>query len=112
MQTVFYALLLAQNGVIATGSGRGGAVVAGVIALAGVIVGGVAFSRSARGNARDGAIVSLVLAVIGALLAVLHLVTARGGIGTGNGRAGAIVALVLGVAGVVLGRLAIRRSGR
>ena len=72
----------AAQGVIGTGSGRAGAIVAWVVALIGVVTGGLALARSA------------------------------GRIGTGNGRLGAIVALVLGLIGLVLGRLALTRSSR
>jgi hypothetical protein len=106
----------AAQGVIATGSGRAGATVAGMVALIGVVTGGLALARSASrmgtGNGRDGAIVALVLGLVGMALAGLHLATSTGGIGTGNGRAGAIVALVLGLIGMVLGRLALARSSR
>jgi hypothetical protein len=71
----------AAQGVIGTGSGRAGATVAAVVALIGVIAGGLALVRSA------------------------------GRFGAGNGRDGAIVALVLGAIGMVLGRLALARSG-
>lgn len=97
----------AAQGVIATGSGRAGATVAALVALVGVAVGGTALRR--RG--RDGAIVGLVLAIVGIGLAVLHLATASGGIGTGNGRLGAIVAVVLGLIGLALGRRALAHSG-
>ena len=104
------------QGVIATGSGRAGATVAALVALIGVVTGGLALARSAgrigTGNGRDGAIVALVLGLVGMALAALHLATSTGGIGTGNGRAGAIVGLVLGLIGIVLGRLALTRSGR
>jgi hypothetical protein len=81
----------AQAGVVGTGGGRAGAVVAGLVA----------------------AIVALVTGLLGTALAVLHLATSSGGIGTGNGRAGAIVAVVLGLGAMVLGRTALgRRDGR
>lgn len=106
----------AARGVIATGSGRAGATVAGVIALIGVVTGGLALARSARrigpGNGRDGAIVALVTGLIGMFLAGLHLATSTGGIGTGNGRAGAIVGLVLGLIARGLGRRALAGSRR
>ena len=72
----------AAQGVIGTGSGRAGATVAAIVALIGVVTGGLALARSA------------------------------GRIGAGNGRDGAIVALVLGLIGMVLGRLALARSSR
>jgi diadenosine tetraphosphate (Ap4A) HIT family hydrolase len=50
----------AAQGVIATGSGRARATVAGLVALIGVVTGGLALARSAArigmGNGRDGAI--------------------------------------------------------
>ncbi|MBT2508351.1 hypothetical protein J7I98_21155 [Streptomyces sp. ISL-98] len=67
-------------GGIGTGSGRLGAIVAAVVGLIGVVIGGLALARSA------------------------------GRIGTGSGRAGAIVALVVGLIGMVLGGLALARS--
>ena len=110
------APVAAQAGVIATGSGRAGAVVAGVVALVGVFVGWLALARAGRrmgtGDGRDGAIVALVVGLMGTGLAALHLATSKGGIGTGNGRAGAIVALVLGLVATVLGWLALARSRR
>ena len=97
-------------GVIGPGSGRAGASLAAVVGLIGVVIGGLALSRSAGrtdpGNGRNGAIVALAFALIGTVLAGLHLATNPGGIGTGHGRAGAIVALVLGLIGIVLGGLA------
>jgi hypothetical protein len=101
----------AQAGVIGTGGGRTGAVVAGLIALVGVVAGVRARFRS---GGRDAAIVALVTGLLGAALAVLHLATSSGGIGTGNGRAGAIVAVALGVGAMALGWMALpgRRSER
>jgi hypothetical protein len=103
----------AAQGVIGTGSGRAGAIVAWGVALSGVIAGALALARSAGrigiGDGRDGAIVALVMGLMGIGLAALHLATSSGGIGTGNGRAGAIVALALGLIGMVLGRLALAR---
>jgi hypothetical protein len=69
-------------GGIGTGSGRLGAIVAAVVGLISVVIGGLALARSA------------------------------GGIGTGNGRGGAIVALVVGLIGMVLGGLVLARFRR
>jgi hypothetical protein len=102
----------AQAGVIATGSGRAGATVAALVALVGVVVGGLAVARPAAARGRDGAIVALVVGLMGTLLAALHLATSTGAVGTGNGRGGAIVALVMGLTAVALGRLALSRSRR
>ena len=102
--------------VIGPGSGRTGATVAALVALIGVVTGGLALARSAgrfgAGNGRDAAIVALVLGLVGMALAGLHLATSTGGIGTGNGRLGAIVGLVLGMIGIVLGRRALIRPSR
>lgn len=73
------------------GPGRIGALVAAVVGLIGVVVGGMALARSARriGNrGRRGAIVALVLGAIGLLLGGLVVATADGGVG-GNGLGGA-----------------------
>ena len=78
------------DGVIGPGSGRTGAVVAAVVALIGVVIGGLAQALSAgrigAGNGRNGAIVALVLGPIGMALAGLHLATNTGAFGTGSGR--------------------------
>lgn len=103
---------------IGTGSGRLGAVVAAVVGLIALGVGGWALARSAgrigtgsgSRSAREGAIVAMVVGLMGMGLAGVHLATSTGGFGTGNGRAGAIVAMVVALTGVVLGRLALVRS--
>jgi hypothetical protein len=106
----------ATQGVIATGGGRAGALVAVVFALAGAVTGGVALARSARamgsGGGRDGAIVALVLGLVGTGLGGLHLVTSTGAIGSGNGRAGAIAAVLLGLVGMAVAGLALGRARR
>jgi Family of unknown function (DUF6223) len=87
-----------------------------VLALVGVVIGGLALARSAgrigTGNGRMGAIVALVAGLIAVVNGGLVLATADGGPGTGNGVVGAMVALVLGVIGMVLGRQALTRSRR
>ena len=70
------------NGGIGTGSGRTGATVAAVVALVGVVAGGLALARS---SSRAG---------------------------TGSGRAGAVTALAVGLVGMVLGGLALTRTRR
>src|SRR5687768_10899025 len=98
------------------GSGRTGAIVAGLIGLAGLIVGGLAFARAAgrigAGNARVGAVVALLAGLTGMVLSIVHLGQSTGGYGTGNGRAGAIVALVASLIAVNLGGLALARTRR
>jgi hypothetical protein len=94
--------------------GRIGALMAGVVGLSAVVIGGLALARSARGtgDARRGALVALVLGPSALLGGALVVATAGGGIGTGNGLGGGIVALLVGVIGTVLGGLARIRSRR
>jgi hypothetical protein len=102
--------------VIGITNGRARALVAAVVGLLSLIVGGLALARSAgrmgSGNGRALAIVSMMLGLIGMVLSVVHLGSSTGGFGTGSGRAGAIVALVLGLVGMNLGGLALGRSRR
>jgi hypothetical protein len=92
------------------------ATTAAVLALVGVIIGGLALRRSAggigTGNGRKGAIVALVLGLITAVNGGLNLAVAKGGPGTGNGIIGGAVALVLGLIAMALGGLALARSHR
>src|SRR5918994_1980987 len=82
------------------------ATTAAVLALVGVVIGGLALARSAgrigTGNGRMGAIVALVAGVIAVVNGGLAFATARGGPGTGNGGVGGIVALVVGGGGMVV----------
>src|SRR5262245_9668872 len=99
----------------AMSSGRLGAVVAALVGLIGVIIGGLALRSAGRigtGSGRSGAIVALVAGMIGMALGGLVVATADGGIGTGNGLGGGIVALVVGLIGMALGGLALARSRR
>jgi Family of unknown function (DUF6223) len=97
-------------------SGRARALVAAVVGLISLVIGGLALARSTDrvgpGRSRAGAIAALVLGLIGVVLSVVHLGASTGGFGTGGGRAGAIVALVLGLIGMSLGGLAFARSRR
>jgi hypothetical protein len=97
-------------------SGRAAALVAAVVGLVSLVIGGLALARSAgrigTGDGRAAAIVALVVGLIGMVLSVVHLGSSAGGFGTGGGRAGAIVALVLGLIGMNLGGLALARSRR
>jgi hypothetical protein len=90
------ALLIADGGG-GIGSGRLVPTVAALVGLIGVVLGGVALTRSARrvGTGRLG-----------------HSANSAGGFGTGNGLAGAIVAMVVGLISIVLCGLALRRTGR
>lgn len=89
------------------GVGRTVPTAAAVVALAAVIVGGLALARPA---ARARPVAALVLGLIAAVVGGLHATNAAGGLGTGNGLAGAVVAVVVGLVGVVLGGLALTRS--
>jgi hypothetical protein len=92
------------------------AIVAVVVGLISVVIGGLSLARSAgrfgTGNGRAGAIVAAVVGLIGIVLAALHLANSTGGFGTGNGRAGALFAIVLGLIGMVLAGMAQARSRR
>ncbi|WP_326607491.1 DUF6223 family protein [Streptomyces sp. NBC_01799] len=103
---------------------RAWATTAALLALVGVVLGGMALARSAghigngngNGNGNGiggrGAIAALVAGLIAVVNGGLVVVTADGGLGTGNGIAGGYVALVLGLIAVVLGGLARTRSRR
>src|SRR5262245_33178698 len=84
-----------------------------VLALVGVVIGGLALRRSAgrigSGNGRTGAVVALVAGLIAAVNGGLNLAIAKGGPGSGNGVVGGAAALVLGLIAMVLGGLALAR---
>lgn len=90
------------------GVGRTVPTSAAVVALASVVTGGLALVRSGRLTA----VLALVLGLIGLIVGGLHGANAAGGLGTGNGLAGAVIAVVLGLAGLVLGGLALARARR
>jgi len=90
--------------------------VAALVALAGVVIGGLALARSAgrTGNddGRRGAIVALVAGLTGMVIGGLVVAAAEGGPGTGYGIVGGFAALVIGLIATVLGWLALARSRR
>jgi hypothetical protein len=92
------------------------ATLSAVLALVGVVLGGLALARSAgrigSGDGRRGAIVGLVAGLIAGVIGGLVLATADGGPGTGNGVVGAAAALVLGPIAMAVGGLALTRSRR
>ena len=92
------------------------ATMAAILALFGVVIGGLALTRSAsrssNGNGRKGAILALVTGLIATAVGGLVLATADGGPGTGNGVVGAGVALVLGLIATAIGWIALTRSRR
>src|SRR6266700_353884 len=87
-----------------------------VLALVGVVIGGLALRRSAgrigTGNGRMGAIMALVAGLIAMVNGGLTLAIASGGPGTGNGVVGGAAAFVLGLIALALGGLALARSRR
>jgi hypothetical protein len=86
------------------------------LALAGVVIGGLALRRSTdrigTGNGALGAIVAVAAGLIALVNGGLNLAMATGGPGTGNGVVGGAAALVLGLIGTGLGGLALARSRR
>ena len=87
-----------------------------VLALIGVVFGGLALgrpvSRFGTDSGRLGAIAALVAGLIAVVNGGLVLAIADGGPGTGNGVVGGAMALVLGLMGTALGGLALARSRR
>lgn len=112
-----FAVILADTvGAYALTSDRLWATMSALLALASVVIGGLALARSAgiigNGDGRRGAIVALVAGPIAGLIGGLLLATADGGPGTGNGVVGAGAALVLGLVAMAIGGLALTRSRR
>ncbi|MFF3314140.1 DUF6223 family protein [Streptomyces sp. NPDC003035] len=97
-------------------AGRLGATTAALVALAGVVVGGLALARSTgrigRGPGRGGSVTALVTGLFGIVLGAVVVTTSDGGLGTGNGLGGGVVALVVGLVGVAIGALGMARSRR
>jgi FtsH-binding integral membrane protein len=85
-----------------------------VLALIGVVIGGMALARPASrfGTGRLGAIVALVAGLIAVVNGWLVLAIANGGPGSGNGVVGGAGALVLGLIALALGGLALGRPRR
>ncbi|TQM32936.1 DUF6223 family protein [Nocardia bhagyanarayanae] len=94
-------------------SGRLGAIVATVVGLIGVSVGGSALARSTRiGSSRNAALVALAAGLTTVVIGGLVVATADGGLGTGNGLGGALVALAVGLISIVVGGLLMVRARR
>ena len=87
-----------------------------VLALVGVVIGGLALARPASrfgtASGRLGAIVALVAGLIAVVNGGLNLAIATGGPGTGNGVVGGAAAFVLGLIALAIGRLALVRYRR
>jgi Family of unknown function (DUF6223) len=92
------------------------ATTASALALASVVIGGLALSRRVSrfgpASRRGGAIVALVVGLIAAVNGGLVLAIANGGPGSGNGVVGGAAALVLGLIALAMGGLALGRSRR
>lgn len=97
-------------------AGRLWSLVAALLGLAGVVIGGLALARAAgrigTGTGRRGAIMALVAGLAGAVIGGLVVAAADGGPGTGYGIVGGFVALVVGLIAMVLGGLVLARSRR
>jgi Family of unknown function (DUF6223) len=87
-----------------------------VLAVAGVVIGGLALRRSggrvASGYGRTWATVALVAGLIAMVNGGLNLASATGGPGSGNGVVGGAAALVLGLIAMVLAGITLARSRR
>ena len=89
---------------------------AAVLAVIGVVVGGLALARpvSRFGSASGplGAIMALAAGLVGAANGGLNVAVATGGPGTGNGVVGGAAAFVLGLAAAAIGWIALVRNRR
>ncbi|MFE0154451.1 DUF6223 family protein [Nonomuraea sp. NPDC059007] len=92
-------------------SGRLWSVIAAVIGLAGVVVGGLALARP-TGPWRRGAVVALVAGPACMVIGALVVAAAKGGPGTGYGIVGGFVDLAVGLVALVLGGVAAARIRR
>ncbi len=92
------------------------ATTAAVLALVGVVIGGLALarpgSRFGTASGRLGAIVALVAGLMAVVNGGLNLAIANGGPGNGNGVVGGAAAFVLGLIGLALSGLALARCRR
>jgi hypothetical protein len=84
-----------------------------VLALIGVVIGGLALvrpaSRFGTASGRRGATITLVMGLIAVVNGGLNLAIANGGPGTGNGVVGGAAAFVLGLIALAIGGLALAR---
>ena len=87
-----------------------------LLALVGVIIGGLALarpgSRFGTASGRLGAVVALVAGLVAAVNGALNVAVANGGPGTGNGVVGGAAAFVLGLIALSIGALALSRYRR
>lgn len=94
-------------------SGRLLSTLAGVVGLAGAVVGGLALLRSTgrkrSGPGRRGALIAVGSGLVAIAGGALVAMTADGGLGTGNGLGGSIVAMVVGLVATTAGGVALAR---
>ena len=84
-----------------------------VLALVGVVIGGLALARPAsRFGTASGRLAAVATGLIAVVNGGLVLAVASGGPGTGNGVVGGAGALVLGLIAMALGGVALARSRR
>jgi hypothetical protein len=87
-----------------------------VLALVGVVIGGLALARPASlvgvDSGRLGPIVALVAGLLAVVNGGLNLAIANGGPGSGNGVVGGAVSFVLGLIALAVGGLALARCRR
>lgn len=87
-----------------------------MLALVGMIIGGLALarptSRFGTASGRLGAVVALLAGLIAVVNGGLNLAVANGGPGTGNGVVGGAAAFVLGLIALAIGGLALSRFRR
>jgi hypothetical protein len=84
-----------------------------VLALVGVVIGGLALvrpaSRFGTSSGRLGATITLIMGLIAVVNGGLNVAIANGGPGTGNGVVGGAAAFVLGLIALAIGGLALAR---
>ncbi|GGK79436.1 hypothetical protein Sme01_21770 [Sphaerisporangium melleum] len=114
-----FAHILAQPAPVSASTlttGRLWSLVAALLGLAGVVIGGLALARASgrigAGTGRRGAFVALGTGLAGAVIGGLVVAAAKGGPGTGYGIVGGYLAVVVGLVALLLGALALTRSRR
>ena len=90
---------------------RAWATAAAVLAVIGLVIGGLALARPMTSGSL-GPLMGLAVGVVAALNGGLSVAVANGGPGTGNGVVGGAAAFVLGLIAVAIGGLAFARKRR
>ncbi|MBM0256127.1 hypothetical protein JNW89_04830 [Micromonospora sp. 4G55] len=95
-------------------AGRLWSLVAALLGLVGVVIGGLALARSAGriGTGKRVAIVALAAGLAAVVIGGLVVAGADGGPGTGGGIVGGFVAVVVGLIAMALGGLGLARARR